>query len=508
MRLLIENCKVFGEETRSVLIEGQTIARVAESESQSVPEDTVRIDGNGASLVTGLVDTHCHPFEYGWLKRNVDLRGTSSVTGLKLRVSARVQRSETGTWITGMGWDQELFPGRKMPTRSDIDDVSPRNPVALKRVDGHVALLNTKAIESLGLEARSGPCYERGPDGGLTGVVKEEALGDVFSSLPVSAEECSAGLLNVEVEACRFGLTKLHCIVSSEGFKQELGALASLRRAGSLALRYRVYIPPEAMEFVQESGLNLEMRDDPIRINGVKLYADGSLGARTAALHEPYADDPGNIGLLRYTDERLSELVENVDAAGFQAIIHAIGDRAIEQAIGAISRVSGAGNPRRHRIEHASVLPRDLRSKMSKHGIRASVQPCFITSDIWAVERLGEERVRDLYPFRSVISEGLVASGGSDSPVETLSPVIGAWAAMARAGMAPEESLSLDEALHLYTVNADSNGLDKYAGVREGGPADLTLFDSNVEGMHPALLRKVGVNAVVAQGSLAHSSYS
>jgi len=506
VRLLIENCKVFGEETRSVLVEGRVIIRTSESPTQDLPADTVRLDGNGATLLSGLVDSHCHPFEYGWLKRNVDLRGTNSVTGLRLRLAARLQRTEPGRWVTGMGWDHESFPGRKKPSRTDIDDISPRNPVALTRVDGHMALLNTRAIESLGLEGRVGEEYERGSDGRLTGIVKERAIDDVFSAVPRNLEESAADMLNVEVEAVRFGLTRLHCILSPAGYKEELGALASLHGSGSLSMRYNVYIPPDAMSYVKEAGPGQKLGNESVKISGVKLYADGSLGSRTAALREPYADDPGKTGILRYTDEQLAELVERVDAAGLQAIVHAIGDRAVEQAIAAISRVSGVKNPRRHRIEHASLLPPDLVAKMAKYSIRASVQPCFITSDSWAVDRLGEERARYLYPLRSMVEAGIVTSGGSDCPVETMSPIIGAWAASVRAGVAPEERLSLEQALLLYTKNALSNGLDESSGVREGAPADLTLLDSNVEGMHPALFRKVGVQAVVVRGELASPS--
>jgi predicted amidohydrolase YtcJ len=187
-------------------------------------------------------------------------------------------------------------------------------------------------------------------------------------------------------------------------------------------------------------------------------------------------------------------------------MVHAIGDRAIAQAVAAISRVSGNKNPRRHRIEHASLLPADLLGKMAKHAIRASVQPCFITSDTWAVDRLGEERAADLYPLRSMLEAGIIASGSSDCPVETLNPVIGAWAAAVRAGVAPDEALSLEQALSLYTRNAVTNGLDEYLGVREGAPADLTLLDSNVEEMHPALFRKVGAAATVKAGQLVYSA--
>ena len=186
--------------------------------------------------------------------------------------------------------------------------------------------------------------------------------------------------------------------------------------------------------------------------------------------------------------------------------MHAIGDRAVEQAIDAISKVAGTKNPRRHRIEHASVLPKDLRGRMVRHSIRATVQPLFITSDTWAVSRLGEERLNDLYPLGSMLREGMVVSGGSDSPIESLSPILGMWASMTRGGMGLGQALSLDEALSLYTVNASANGLDDGAGqVTVGSPANLTLLDTDTEGMHPALLRKVEVSATLVGGNVAHS---
>jgi len=405
-----------------------------------------------------------------------------------------------------MGWDQETMPGGRMPGRADLDDVAPENPVALTRVCGHIALLNSRAIDELKLEGRAGEEYERDRTGRLTGIVKEGALTEALGRIPRSSEKSAADLQSVEAEAARLGLTAMHCILSPEGFREELDALAALDAAGSLSLRYRVYIPPEALDFVEGRGFRSTFSSGMVRLNGVKIYCDGSLGARTAALHEPYSDDPTNTGILRYSDSELTDLVEKVDAKGYQVLVHAIGDRAVEQAVGALSPVAGGGNPRRHRIEHASLLPGDLRAKMRKLGIRVAVQPLFITSDTWAVARLGEERVRDLYPFRSLLSEGVVVSGSSDCPVESLSPILGMWAAMTRGGSTSEESLGLDEALSLYSSNAASNGFDNVGpGLREGAPADLTLLDSDVSGMHPALFRKVGVLATLVNGSLVHS---
>ena len=502
--VLIRGCSIGGGQGFSVYCEGGKIACISQSPVE-VPEGTDVIEANGGALYPGFVDSHCHPFEYGWLKRSVDLRGSSNVTGIRLRLVTGVQRAAPGEWVSGMGWDQEAFPDRKMPNRGDIDDVSSKNPVILSRVCGHIALLNSRALEALGLEGRTGEEYERDSKGALTGIVKERALEEVYEKLPRSAQRSSADLQAVEAEAGRMGITGLHCILSPDAYREELEALASLCAAGSLSLRYRIYVPPDALGYLVSSPLVAKLDGERVRVNGVKIYADGSLGARTAALRQPYSDDPSNFGILRYSDEQLSDIVERVDKAGMQAIIHAIGDRAVEQAVEALGRVAGTSNPRRHRVEHASLLPRDLRAKMEKHSIRATVQPLFITSDIWAAARLGDERVLDLYPLKSMLEGGIVASGSSDSPVESMSPVLGMWAAMTRGGAESGETLSLDQAISLYTSNAESNGFDRPQELREGSVANLTLLDADTYGSHPALFRKAGVLATIVGGTLVHS---
>ena len=502
--VLIRECSIGGRTGCSVYCEGGRIVRVGESDF-APPSDAGIIEANGGSLYPGFVDSHCHPFEYGWLKRSVNLRGVTNMTGVRLRVLAGIQRAKPGDWISGMGWDQETFPGRAMPSRADIDDVSPENPVVLSRVCGHIGLVNSRAIEALGFANRTGEEYDRDEKGVLTGIVRERALEEIHGRLPKSAERSAADLQSVEAEAARFGLTTLHCILSPGGYREELDALAALHASGALSLIYRVFVPPEAIGYIEATGVREKLAGPRLRINGVKIYADGSLGARTAALREPYTDDPENTGILRYTDDELSDLVENVDAKGMQAIIHAIGDRAVEQAVAALARVAGPDNPHRHRIEHASLLPRDLRSRMVRHGIRAAVQPLFITSDSWAMDRLGEERVRDLYPLKSMLADGIVASGSSDSPVESMSPILGIWAAMTRGDPDSKERLDFDEALSLYSTNGQSNGADPVGGLSEGSPATLTLLDSDTRGIHPALFRKTGVLATLVDGVAVHS---
>ncbi len=505
MKVLFERCSFWPEGSGSVLVVDGRIERVSSSETQPVPSDATRLDAGWGTLLPGLVDSHCHPFELGWLRRNVDLRGTSNITALRMRVSARVQRTPPGEWIAGMGWDHEAFAEQRLPSRSDIDDISQGNPVILGRVCGHIGLLNSRAIDALGLEPARGEEYDRDGEGRLTGIVREQALVDAYSKMPRdSAFDCMADLSAVEFEAARNGLTCLHNIVSPEGYREEIDALLSLADEGRLLLHHRVYVPPKALHMVKAA--NDKLKGSRARINGVKLFADGSLGARTAALREPYTDDPNNSGLLRYSDEEMSRMVERADSLGLQVIIHAIGDRAVEQAIDSLSAVTGAGNPGRHRIEHASLLPGDLRSRVGKSGIRLAVQPCFITSDTWAERRIGAERVRDLYPLRSIVSEGIVSSGGSDAPVENLSPVLGMWSAMSGRPGQQAESLDLGEAVRIYTQNAAANGFDEPVALREDARADLTLLDSDVRNMHPALLRKVSVAATLAGGELVYST--
>lgn len=505
MKVLIKRCTLWPKGAGSVLVSDGRIERLSQDETLPTAEGAVELDAAGGTLLPGLTDSHCHPFELGWLRRNVDLRGTANITALRMRVAARVQRLAPGTWVQGMGWDHEAFEEGRLPNRSDIDDVSRNNPVILGRVCGHIGLLNSRAIDALGLEAMTGPEYERDLGGALTGIVKEEALVAAYAKAPRgSSADCAADLSAVEFEAARYGLTCLHNLVSPDGYREELDGLTKLATEGRLLLRHRAYVPPAALELV--ASVNEKMRESNARINGVKLFADGSLGARTAALREPYTDDPGNSGLLRYSDGELAQLVEKVDSSGLQVVIHAIGDRAVEQAVEALSLVTGSGNPRRHRVEHASLLPKDLRSKISKHSIRLAVQPSFIVSDTWAEKRLGPERVSDLYPLGSILSDGILASGSSDAPVESFSPVLGMWAAMAGAGDR-SESLNLGEAVRLYTENGASNGFDEPVSVlKEGGPANLTLLDSDVRGIHPALLRKVSVAATLVGGALAYSS--
>lgn len=514
-RVLVENCKVISspisEGVRSILIEGGKIERLSDSPTQSVQGEVLRLDAHECTVSPGLVDTHCHLFQQGASRRVLDLRGTTSITSIRLRLHSRVGRATRGEWIFGRGWDQETLSDGRFPTRQDIDDLTPNNPTLLTRVCGHVGLLNSPAVEALavGESAPTRPeLVERDSQGMLTGIVREGALESVQTKIPrQSLTTTQEDLLTAEYEAAKNGITTIHCILS-DNFGQELQVLRSAYEQGRLSLRYRIYAPSGSLEPMERGELGTFPQTKMLSLNGVKLFADGSLGARTAALSQPYSDDPSAKGVLRYTSEGLVSVLSRIGALGIQAAVHAIGDAAVSQTLEAFEEVEGKDYGRRWRIEHASLTNQDIRRRMKEQDGCVTVQPHFVISDLWVGRRLGRERLKDLYTFKSFVDEGLKVSGSSDAPVEPLSPLLSIWAAMVRSGYGEEERLSLNEGLALYTSNAAylSFDEDSLGRIEEGLAADLTIFDSDINEMHPAILRRVNIANTIVNGELVYSS--
>ncbi len=513
--ILIENCNLFTAQgfsgVRSVLIRGSTIAALSEDRSQSAPAGALKIDAGGATVLPGLIDSHCHLLELGSLSRVLDLRGISNITSIRLRLFARTQKAARGEWIIGRGWSQEALSERRFPTRWDIDDLTRDNPTVLLRSCGHVGLLNTRGLTDLGIEESvadpPGGAYSRNAEGALDGLVKEAALDEVVSRLPQkSLGTIEDDILMGEYEAARNGITTVHCFLSQH-FVGELEAFEALRRAGRLSLRHRLYAPAAALKYLGKSRILERLSDEIIRINGVKLFADGTLGARTASLIRPYSDDPTNRGILRYSNETMRRLMSEIDALGLQVATHAIGDRAIAQTLDVVSDAGLKMSDRRPRVEHASLAPPDLLKRMRELGVGVAVQPHFVASDTWAEERLGRERMADLYPFRSMLTNGLVVSGGSDAPTEPISPLMGFWAATTGRGTGGEQQPTIEDAIRMYTTNSALNGLDgeKTGLIKEGMMADLTVLDSNLSDTHPAMIRRVGIAITIVAGRIAYS---
>jgi len=431
------------------------------------------LDLGGRIVVPGLRDAHTHLLSTALSYRILDLRGVSSVEELKEAVRRATLEVGPGGWVVGRGWDQDKMAERRYPTRYDLDEAAPKNPVLLVRVCGHAAVANTKALEKLGL-LDGEPAELRGmvvrEDGKPTGLVVEDAVSWAMERAPRPGRAALKELVRkVIAEYLRYGVT---AVQSMSVDLEELSVIRELELEGELKLRYEAYVRPELLGNVPEELKHL--------VRGVKAFADGSFGARTAALREHYSDFPGS-GTLLMRAEEIAELAARASSQGLELAVHAIGDKAVEEVLRA-----AAISQSRIRVEHASLTPPDLLELFSQLRPAVAVQPHFVLSDTWIVDRLGE-RSRWVYAFKSLLRTGSVLMGSSDSPVEPLNPWLGVYAAVHRGG--PEglpiakytdgERLSLREAVSLYAwpasrpedvvvlnVTEKPVSRDEFAGVR------------------------------------------
>jgi predicted amidohydrolase YtcJ len=449
------------------------------------------VELDGRAVTPGLIDAHSHLEGLGEALAEVDLQGAPSYEEVVRRVRAAAAAAPPGGWVRGRGWDQNRWPGHQFPTHEALSAAVPDHPVWLTRVDGHAALLNARAMAVLGIEPGildpSGGRFLRDPAGRPTGVAIDNALGVAAARLPAPVAEERQRALEVAARHCvAYGLTTVTDMgVSGASYL----AYEALRRSGRLPLRAALFLADEpsllAAWFRRGPELDPKSR---LQVRGVKLYADGALGSRGAALLEPYSDDPGNLGLLVSSGDHLAGVAKQAAASGFQVAIHAIGDRGGLLAIDAMEQALGGPAPQlRFRLEHAQVLrPQDIR-RLAALGIIASMQPTHATSDMpWAPDRLGAGRLERAYAWRKVLAAGGRLALGSDFPVESADPRLGLYAAVTRqdrlgkpaGGWLPGERLSRDEALRGFTLDAAwSLFLDQEIGsLAVGKRADLVVF--------------------------------
>ncbi|UCE95826.1 MAG: amidohydrolase [Candidatus Bathyarchaeota archaeon] len=423
-----------------------------------IGKNTEKIDLEGKSVVPGFIDTHVHGASLGKGLSQINLRYVKSIKEIQKKVKQRSQEIPEDNWIIGRGWDQDKLAEKRYPQCSDLDQAVPNQPVFLLRVCGHLGIINSKAMKLVGLTKETKP-----PKGGVidknpkthepNGILREHALKLVYKHLPKTGMETLKQycLLACQVMA-KNGITTAHWITNSVN---EIQALQELKKSDLLPLRIYLLISVESLDRFIETGLSTGFGDDKIKIGSVKILTDGSLGGRTAALDKPYNDAPETKGILLHSQRQLERYMTRAHEAGFQLAIHTIGDKTVRTVLRILNKVLQK-IPRinhRHRLEHVSVLNPKLMKKIKEIGAIASVQPHFVISDFWIEKRLGKTRARWTYAFKSILNQGIMTMGGSDAPVEPVSPILGIYAAVARKTI-PQERLTLDEALRLYTVNA------------------------------------------------------
>ena len=413
------------------------------------------IDLHGQTVLPGFHDSHIHLLNYGMLLRTLDLSRSRSIEEIKRLVARPSTNGASDTWILGRGWDDEKLREHRYPTRDDLDLSNP-NPVFLKRICGHVAVANSAALSLARIDnatpSPSGGQIVRDSQGKPNGVLKETAIELVERVVPESIGEAKEALVLASRNLARLGLTSLHCIISG---LTELNALRELKREEKIPQSIYAIIPAKLIDELTSLGLSRKTDGYDFRVEGVKLFLDGSLGARTAALNQPYHDDPTTTGMLTMSTEELRSIASKARGLDLQLCIHAIGDRAVDLAVQVLGEIFGTEGCRhlRHRIEHASIVNDRSMKEMQRLGIIASIQPRFVYSDSWASDRLGLGRLPELYPFASMSNAGIMLTAGSDCPVEDPNPFEGIWAAVARPGLGRKERLTLGEILVGYTKN-------------------------------------------------------
>ena len=476
----------------SVLIidaDGRIVATGDESLLPGIPAEN-RVDGSGRVVLPGLIDAHAHVYSQGVLSVSLNLLGAPSVDDAVAQIAEFAADRRTG-WILGRGWNQVLWPVKEFPTAADIDAVVTDRPVWLRRIDGHAAWANSKALEIAGIDADTpdpvGGKIVRDSNGKATGILVDTAMAIVEKHVPEpTRSDIREAYASAVDSLLALGITGVHDAGIS---KTEAEVYMSMADDGDL--RMRIYA------MLSDTGANLDAFAEPIRAYGndhldiasVKLYSDGALGSRGAAMIEPYDDDPENRGLPFYTQEQLDSFVRKANAKGFQVGIHAIGDLGNRMALDSFERVQdGKSSPLRNRVEHAQIIALDDIRRFSQLGVIASMQPVHATSDMnMAEDRVGPQRIKGGYAWRRLLDSGAVIASGSDFPVELPDPFHGLYAAVARqdrdglpeGGWYADQAMTRAEALHSFTLGAAyaAHQEERFGSLEPGKWADFIVID-------------------------------
>jgi hypothetical protein len=475
------------------------------------PETRV-IELGGKTVTAGLVDGHCHLYGLGAARDKVALKGAASEAEAVARVQAAAASRPAGEWIEGRGWDQNPWGGA-FPTRATLDAALGDRPVALTRVDGHAIWANGAALRVAGITRATpdpaGGKIIRDGRGEPTGVLVDNATALVEQHIPAASAEVRARRIRAAAaEAVAAGLTGVHEMGIDDA---TVAVYRELAKAGELPLRVNAYLDgnPAIVLGLAARELEPDDGDGHFSLVGVKLFADGALGSRGAALAADYSDDPGNRGLWVTTPDELRRLVGVATAAGWQVATHAIGDAGTHATVDAYEAAIAAapGSDLRLRVEHAQVMQLPDIPRMARLKIIASMQPTHATSDMpWAEQRIGGERIQGAYAWRSMLDAGALIVAGSDFPVEETAPTFGLYAAVTRqdvegqpaGGWYPEQKLTLDEALYAFTAAPAIAGfVEEHRGrVAAGMVADLTVFDRELESGRAILETKAALTIV------------
>ncbi len=497
---------------RSLLIAGERVLALdQEAYWRGAPGVTIE-DLGGACVVPGFTDAHFHFAWYAMSLQQLDFQGVTQRETVLQMVHERAQQLPRGEWIQGRGWDNNLWDDNRFLTSAELDLVAPDHPVLLVGKSAHVLVANRRALSVAGISAQTpdppGGRIGREPSGQPNGLFFETAMDLIVRAVPMPSEEVLlAALRTAQARLLEQGVTAIHDMDKDI----LLAPYALLRERGDLNVRIVKYLPLDVLSEVEALGLQAGFGDDWVRVGGIKLFADGALGARTAALFLPYEGEPHNTGMLWYSPETLNALVQRIARAGLAVALHAIGDRANRLALNALQMARRVKPHLRHRLEHVQLLEREDVPRLARAGVVASMQPIHAVHDWRMAERYWGARCELAYAWSSLADQGTILAFGSDAPVEPFNPLWGLYAAVTRrdvegtieaGGWHPEQRLDLKQAVRAYTWGAAyAVGMENRAGwLGPGSLADLVVLERDIFELPPEALLETRILRTMVGG--------
>ena len=480
------------------------------------------IDAGGKLLLPGFNDAHVHFIQGGAQLEQVQLTDVATQEEFAKRIAAQLKKTSKGEWILGGRWDETKWPNQELPTKALVDPVTGDTPIFVERYDGHEALANSAAMKLAGVDAKTpdvaGGVIVRDANGNPTGVFKDAAMPLIYKVIPPMTNEQRLRAAGAAMKhAASLGVTSVQHMNPEFA---DVAAYSQLAEKGELTAR--IYAAPMETDWRDQAkvGIRHAWGSSYLRLGAVKGYADGSLGSRTAYMFDPFIDDPGNSGLLSdemHPPSAMRDRLMQADAAGLQIRVHAIGDRAISMILDIFSDIEKEHgyHDQRFAIEHAQhMAPKDF-ERFAKLHVIASMQPYHAIDDgRWAEGRLGHERTRYSYAWRSFLDHGVALAFGTDWPVAPLDPMLGIYAAVTRAtldgknpgGWIPEEKITLPEAIEAYTMGAAFAEFqeNKKGSITPGKLADMVITGENILELKPEAIRNVKVKTTIVGGKVVY----
>ncbi len=482
------------------------------------PSTTV-LDVHGKRVLPGFIDDHTHFMEGGFQLQSIDLRDAADAQEFARRIAERVKKYP-GRWVTGGDWDHDRWPGGRLPTKQIIDGVAPNTPVFVRRYDWHMAVANSHALELAKITKETpdppgGTIVKDPVTGEPTGLLKDEAMSLVYAHIPDPSEEERLEAAEVALKEARtWGVTSIQDVSS----RYDLATFRTLRDRGKLTARFHCRLPLWQWKDLKEVGVRVPFGDEWLRIGSLKAFVDGSLGSSTALFFDKYvSEDTKGLPMDVVLDGRLEQWARSADSAGLQLSIHAIGDSANSWLLDLFETIAQT-NPawdRRFRIEHAQhIHPNDF-ARFAKLGVIASAQPYHAIDDgRWAEKRIGRERCKTTYAFRTFLDNNVHLSFGSDWTVAPMNPLWGIYAAVTRrttdeanpGGWFPEQKISVNEAIACYTINNAYAVFEENekGSITVGKLADLVVLSEDILTIDPVRIEHVLVDMTIVGGTIVH----